>query len=909
MIAQGEFWELLNAKTDERTAILRTIFETSAYKNLEYKLKDRKNGNYAQMVDTQNSVIQYFNDVFSGEDSSFKETLFEMQSNASKSKSAWNIADFLAITQDITAEDTALLGTIDSSLAIEEQKLEDKKKVLATASTNNDFLDRLASLQAQKTELLSKKDSIEELRKLQLKRKNAVYAVKPGFDLWTKKNSEAEASAKDIQVRESHLSELRTIANNSQKAFEKALSEKTEIDRLKGEIARLKEKEPLYEKRDVLVNELSRLLQKEKEIQHEEKSISEAENALEFEINQYNVRIGALEISTKELVEVSEKLFRLENLEKQILKQIDEQIPAVNLKHEDYISKQKIYKDAYAIYHRDKEAEERAKTIIESCRAGILASELSEGMPCPVCGSTHHLKYAVLPEEYVTEEEYKALQESLRVSEAKKNEALTSCETAKEMFEAFYGQVIKDIKECLENDIYASNISFKTFEDLQNLIVEEQKVISEQLLKFRAKKNLLSDQEVELKALRNKLLVAQNETKSALEKRKINMLDEKQSIVSKIAAKNAEIAAIKELAYDSLAKARAARENFEKEANCLEADIEAKRRELEKSRDNLNGTEQSINTLRETYAKQSEDAKSLYEDYKKLLSGKSFASEQEFLSCCVSEEILQKDDSQIQNYEIALSTLEAKLSTATTDAQGKTYVDVTELSKQVQLQNSVVSEIREKQNKTRNRIANNTEKYNNIQKQRAALEAYVKENDIYSKLYNLITGQTGEGKITFEQYIQAAGFDHIIKAANRRLLPMTDGQYELRRKDSALGKQSNTFLDLEVIDNYTGHRRPVGNLSGGESFKASLSLALGLSDTVSSNLGGVQMDALFVDEGFGTLDHKSIENAMDILTNLAGTNKLVGIISHREELMQSIQEQIKVTKTRNGSTMSFEGIL
>ena len=166
-------------------------------------------------------------------------------------------------------------------------------------------------------------------------------------------------------------------------------------------------------------------------------------------------------------------------------------------------------------------------------------------------------------------------------------------------------------------------------------------------------------------------------------------------------------------------------------------------------------------------------------------------------------------------------------------------------------------------------------------------------------------GQTGNGKITLEQYIQASGFDSIIAAANRRLIPMSDGQYELFRQEDSLGKRSNTFLNLEVLDNYTGQRRPVGNLSGGESFKASLSLALGLSDTVSSNLGGIQMDALFVDEGFGTLDRKSIENAMDILIGLSGAGKLVGVISHREELMENIPQQIRVRKTKSGSRIEI----
>ena len=135
---------------------------------------------------------------------------------------------------------------------------------------------------------------------------------------------------------------------------------------------------------------------------------------------------------------------------------------------------------------------------------------------------------------------------------------------------------------------------------------------------------------------------------------------------------------------------------------------------------------------------------------------------------------------------------------------------------------------------------------------------------------------------------------------------MSEGQYELFRQEDSIGKKSNTFLELEVLDNFTGRRRPVGNLSGGESFKASLSLALGLSDTVSMNLGGIQMDALFVDEGFGTLDRKSIENAMDILINLSGTSKLVGIISHREELMENIPQQIRVKKAREGSNLTIE---
>ena len=203
------------------------------------------------------------------------------------------------------------------------------------------------------------------------------------------------------------------------------------------------------------------------------------------------------------------------------------------------------------------------------------------------------------------------------------------------------------------------------------------------------------------------------------------------------------------------------------------------------------------------------------------------------------------------------------------------------------------------------------DKNDNIKKEMSnrknSLTKYEKEKNLCGRLYDLVAGNlSGKSRITFEQYIQAAGFDHIIAAANRRLFPMSDGQYELIRKEDSGGKKSKEFLDLEVKDNFTGHKRPVGNLSGGESFKASLSLALGLSDTVSSNLGGVQMDALFVDEGFGTLDQKSMESAMDILIHLSAANKLVGIISHREELKENIAQQIRVKKTKNGSEIEVD---
>ena len=164
----------------------------------------------------------------------------------------------------------------------------------------------------------------------------------------------------------------------------------------------------------------------------------------------------------------------------------------------------------------------------------------------------------------------------------------------------------------------------------------------------------------------------------------------------------------------------------------------------------------------------------------------------------------------------------------------------------------------------------------------------------------------GKEKITLEAYVQAFYFERIIGHANLRLRMMSEGQYEFVRSTEAGNKKSKFGLDLNVLDHYSGTERPVNTLSGGESFMASLSLALGLSDEVQASAGGIKLDTMFIDEGFGSLDSETLEKAMRTLTELADEDKLVGIISHVEALRTRIDRQIIVTKDRgNGSNIKL----
>ena len=168
------------------------------------------------------------------------------------------------------------------------------------------------------------------------------------------------------------------------------------------------------------------------------------------------------------------------------------------------------------------------------------------------------------------------------------------------------------------------------------------------------------------------------------------------------------------------------------------------------------------------------------------------------------------------------------------------------------------------------------------------------------KLENAARGNN-QRRLEFGQYVLGTYFDEILEAANLRLYHMSEGRYELFRTEKVKDMRRRNSLDIEVLDNYTGRRRPGKTLSGGESFKAALSLALGLSDVIQNYVGGIDIDLLFIDEGFGSLDETSVQTAVDTLMTLAGGSRMVGIISHVSELKERIDTQIIVEKGVCGS--------
>ena len=906
MIAQGEFWNLLNAKTDERTGILRTIFNTNAYQNIENKLQARLKVCTDKKTETQRSIIQFFSDVSGDEKDENYEELTDMKKRANDSKSAWNVAEMLEVIAKLLDSDGESLEKVQSELKRLEDELTKNRDELSKAEDNNRYLDKLENLEKEKKALEEKKDEIEKQRELLSRQKNATYEIKPVYDEWNNKRGDVSTTENDLKKEKENESSAKVKAEKTANELKEAEKSKPEIDKLKISIERIISEEADYQRRDKLVEEMVHLDDEKKRIIETEIKLNEADEKLRERIVSLSRIVSDLKDKPNELTKLEFKAERIKELQEKIKDIIETQGRKREIEKKQLEALQEKYQSAFEKYKRATNERIEAERIIGGCRAGILAKGLKDGEKCPVCGSTHHPELAQLPEESVTEEELEVLKTKEEECRKQQENDNKDAQKAKTTLEAHEEQMRVNILDCLQNDLIGLQCEGEGLDELLNRLNEASKDVDRKALDNKA---LVSATKKESDLYNTSLKErekATGEDSDKLNNERTRLAEEKSKNEVAIEKAKTEIKALEKLSYADWKTASDEKTKMEKKlgelSGCIEAAANAKS-DAEKSLSNIEG---KIKTLDETLKKQTEDEKKLREKLDKTIGSHGFTSVDDMLSFVVTKKQISDTEEIISQHDEAVSTNNKRLLEAKKDAEGKKPINVEELKIICDERKLKVEEIRNCANTISNRKSINKEKYDNISLKQSDLAEAQKECDICGRLYNLTKGKTGNGKITLEQYVQAAGFDGIIAAANRRLQPMSDGQYELYRQEGALGKQSNTFLDLEVLDNYTGHRRPVGNLSGGESFKASLSLALGLSDTVSANLGGIQMDALFVDEGFGTLDKKSIDSALDILINLSSANKLVGVISHREELIENIPQQIRVKKQKDGSHMEID---
>lgn len=423
----------------------------------------------------------------------------------------------------------------------------------------------------------------------------------------------------------------------------------------------------------------------------------------------------------------------------------------------------------------------------------------------------------------------------------------------------------------------------------------------------------------ELDALQDQVTTANSEAntareaagslKGALDEKENSVQAEIQSLLGEVSfddavsAVEAKLLDIGEVVSDLDQQIKEAQKKIDRK-KVIETALPQKTEVLEKAK-------KDIELIRDDVKTKAAENKSLEERVAQLQAKLTFESkskaEAEITTLTKTAEQIQKDFEVAQKNLNACNEKLASLKSArdeiTKRLDGDGDVD---LEKESELQSALEGKQKKLSNDEKvvhSRLTANRKSLDNIKAKADALIAAENKYAWVKSLSNTANGNiSGKEKIMLETYIQMNYFDRIIARANTRLMIMTGGQYDLVRRKEALNKQGQSGLDLDVIDHYNGSERSVKSLSGGESFKASLALALGLADEIQSSAGGIKLDTMFVDEGFGSLDEDSLSQAMKALASLADGNRLVGIISHVGELKQKIEKQIVVTKDKSGGS-------
>lgn len=267
----------------------------------------------------------------------------------------------------------------------------------------------------------------------------------------------------------------------------------------------------------------------------------------------------------------------------------------------------------------------------------------------------------------------------------------------------------------------------------------------------------------------------------------------------------------------------------------------------------------------------------------------------------------KKMEQRIMEHGAQKTSLEAQIRDYQEKTVGKTVVDLKSIESERKQLEMELAGVSRKERELEKHLESNSQTANLLHSQYEKLEQQRAECAVISDLYQVISGQRGgtQGKLTFEAYVQQYYFKEVIAAANKRLTMLMDGMFTLRCKPHAKNMRSQSGLDLDVLDRSTGMWRDVSTLSGGESFMASMALALGLSDIVQNQSGQIRLDSMFIDEGFGSLDETALQQAMNLLEKLADGKRLIGVISHVTELKERIDQKVIVRKTISGSEITM----
>lgn len=887
MIPQGEFRKLLTSDSKDKELILQRLFHTEIYKRVEEKLKEEAN----ELKRTVEKQIEDRNMTIRGIHALTNEKLKSYL--ASESVNDTLILPLLKDEVSSMSEKLNLLKQEEMKKQVERDKLQksinDAELILNQLKTKNELSAKMFELENQKDLFVQKETEVVLGQKAALlaKQEEICHHMKAELDL-AKSNSEA------LQIRVGKLTQL---LEEHGKQLESEKAREPERQKAAEKVKRLQMmKEDVYSFANMEI-QVKKLEQKLSESTDQHK---EVEDSI-IKTDEYMKK----QLEEKQSVEQGKLTFlenkrRIELLESELeqLSKYEGQLGRFEQSKSNLNSRKKYYENCQIRLQDSKELVEELEQKWLNSQAAILAGKLHEGEACPVCGSNHHPSPATLENGSVpTENEIKTAKMDANKLEAEKGKA----ESAFYESQSSHNAIGESLKELL-NEIISKRPDFtdSMLEPVKGLIQSERKKLLLLQQELAEKINMLQSlvNQIESGEKNKQQLTDQRKTLAeTIHELTIQFTEKRTTLTRMVEQIPEELRSIG--AYENQVKVKLENQK------ALEYRWEKVNQQYQETRENV-----ATETARfETVAKHvTEITKKLgveREAFIQKLAQQGFEKYGHYEKAKRTEDQIQNLQEMVRAYREELRSVTDRYHELVLLLKDVKEPDLVMLRQAFEDTNKHLTSIRDEFTNLLMKKRTNEEILEKVERLNQEMKELEERFKLIGHLSDISKGQNTY-RITFERYVLAAFLDEILKQANVRLTKMTSGRYQLLRKTDRSKGTTQSGLELLVFDQYTGQERHVKTLSGGESFKAALSLALGLAEVVQEHAGGVSLETMFIDEGFGTLDPESLDQAIEALIDIQSSGRLVGIISHVPELKERIDARLEVYATQTGSRTEFQ---
>lgn len=870
LLPQGEFRKLLVASTNEREELLHTLFRTELYRKLQEALKsayDEAKAGIEENLMKQTALIQ---SIPHDEDTPVLtiEHVRELLENREPHRNA------LVVDRDEAVNVVDRFNNLRNEWALYNQA---QQSLIEAASK----LDIVKAKEPERTQLREKVKflnslvPVHTLYKQNIDKQSTLTTLEQAL-------CDAEKSVDTATQHESKCIE----------AYEALESQAETIQAKRTTLAQLQQQSETFDELGLLKKKLSSLRSDVEELDSKK-----SESDLEMQRQLIKQIEADVEDLRKQLQENSTLLEKVPVIQEQLnhLQRYSELVEELGQVQQEVAAKEETLSTLDKTVKEAKVHLERLEHLMQEGRAYELVPFVKEDEPCPVCGSIEHPHLATKPELYPTKDEVEVARElrdnelQQQANEVGQRDALVG--RVHELAHHKNGQVsilmasIDGFSEAdfasIQQDLLAQMEGLKT---LRGESEQLGKTISDMERRLSTAKDTLAKSEI-----------AHNELLKTLHELEVS-----------IGSVQAKIDSLSEsLPTTDVELWRKQVTSLTREIKEYDAQLTVTTKQLEEARGQLSAKRGRLETLSSQVKEERKNLELLHEEYTQSLQSISL-SEIDFVEAL-------NDFNALEDFKTKLYDLEESFSTARAvyDAALKTTESVVKPS------DTVSDEVYDAAVERRDTLVGNLAAWDketkhiettltSLEELESAMGEARNKVEFLGRLNDLANGgEQGFKNVTFERYVLGAILDEVVYAANLRLQKMSRSRYSLERSDYTGGGRGKQGLELAVMDAFTGQSRPANTLSGGETFLASMALALGLADVIQSYAGGIHMDTMFIDEGFGTLDPDTLELAMETLVQLQSSGRLIGMISHVPELKTRIPAHLEVTRGDEGSTAKF----